>query len=137
MAGQTDRSGAEQTGPMARRPGSGRPRPAAQQPAGTAIPIEIGAAAQPASPETKTAPTVTSPAPLAPDILPRMLKTQAAYRLLITSGIPGPDAAGLIGYVVGLPRCDSRWTIAQVNRLLFLRSLYTETDWGEAERRPA
>ena len=137
MAGQTDRSSAGQTGPIARRPGSGRPRPAAPQPGSTAIPINIGAAAEPVDPQIAAAMAVTSPAPLAPDILPRMLKTQAAYRTLITAGIPGPDAAGLIGYVVGLPRCDSRWTIAQINRLLFLRSLYTESDWGDAERRPA
>jgi len=75
--------------------------------------------------------------PIPPDVLPRLLQTQAAYRLLITSGFTGVDAAGLISYVVGLPRCDSRWSLAQVNRMLFLRSLYTDTKCGEAERRPA
>jgi hypothetical protein len=51
--------------------------------------------------------------------------------------MPGEDAAALIGYVVGLPNCDSRWSLSQVNRLLFLRALYSNNDWGEAERRPA
>jgi hypothetical protein len=74
---------------------------------------------------------------LPPDIVPRMLQTQAAYRLLVTSGFSTDDAAGLIGYVVGLPPTEARWSISQVNRLLFLRSLYTDTSWGEAERRPA
>jgi hypothetical protein len=76
-------------------------------------------------------------APISPDVLPRLLQTQAAYRLLITSGFTGADAAGLISYVVGLPRCDSRWSLAQINRMLFLRALYSESKWGEAERRPA
>jgi hypothetical protein len=72
-----------------------------------------------------------------PDIEPRELQTRAAYRLLITNGFSGQDAASLIGYVVGLPPGKSRWSLAQVNRLLFLRALYSESDWGEAERRPA
>jgi hypothetical protein len=74
---------------------------------------------------------------LPPDIVPRMLQTQAAYRLLVTNGFSSTDAAGLIGLVVGLPPVETRWSISQVNRLLFLRSLYTDTSWGVAERRPA
>ncbi|HEX7492404.1 MAG TPA: hypothetical protein VF337_11945 [Candidatus Limnocylindrales bacterium] len=75
-------------------------------------------------------------APLAPDFTPRMLQTQAAYRLLITSGVTSADAAGLIGYVLGLPKCDSRWSLHQINRFLFLRSMYRDSKWGEAERQP-
>jgi hypothetical protein len=131
MAGQTDRSSAGETGPMARRPGTGRSRSAASQPGSTAVPIEIGAAAPLIKAEIVNVPSV---APIEPDILPRMLQTQAAYRLLITSGVTSQDAAGLIGYVLGIPACDSRWSLAQINRLLFLRSLYTESKWGEAER---
>jgi hypothetical protein len=125
MAGQTDRSSAGQTGPTARRPGAGRPRPADSQAGDTAAPIDVVGAVE-----------TVSAAPMAPDILPRMLQTQAAYRLLVTSGVSSLDAAGLIGYVLGLPACDSRWSLAQINRLLFLRSLYTESKWGEAERQP-
>lgn len=75
--------------------------------------------------------------PIPPDMKPRLLQTQAAYRRLITSGFSGLDAAGLIGYVVGLQPCETRWSLAQVNRLLFLRNLYTNTSWGEAETEPA
>ena len=57
--------------------------------------------------------------------------------MLITSGFSGQDAAGLISYVVGLPRTDGRWSLSQVNRLLFLRDLYSNTKWGVYERRPA
>jgi hypothetical protein len=80
---------------------------------------------------------IEAAAPIAPDLAPRTIQTQAAYRSLITSGFSGQDAAGLIGYVVGLPPCGSRWSLVQVNRLLFLRALYTNSDWGEAERRAA
>jgi hypothetical protein len=94
----------------------------------------VGAAAQPVNP-VKTETTVIAPIP--PDFLPRQLQTQDAYQLLVASGYSGQDAAALIGFVVGLPPCDSRWSLAQINRLLFLRALYSDSDWGEAERRPA
>jgi hypothetical protein len=118
---------------MARRPGAGRPRSASPQSGSTALPIEVGGVAGPAQPEI---PTLASIAPLAPDIMPRMLHTQAAYRLLITSGISAADAAGLIGYVLGLPQCESRWSLKQINSFLFLRSRYNDSKWGEAERQP-
>ena len=117
---------------MFRRPAARRPRSGAGRPVFTPVPIEIGIAAEPVDPEATVA-----AARIPPDILPRLLQTQAAYRLLITSGFSGADAAGLIGYVVGLPQGDARWTLSQVNRLLFLRSLYSNSEWGEAERRPA
>ena len=134
MAGKADQS-TGQTGPTPRRPAAGRPRPTAGRPVFTPAPAEISAAA-PEQVETgmTSVPSVTE---LPPDIVPRMLQTQAAYRLLITSGFSTTDAAGLVGYVVGLPPVESRWSISQVNRLLFLRALYTDTSWGEAERRPA
>lgn len=135
MAGQAERKGAGQTGPMARRTAAGRPRLNAGRPYRTAIPVEVGidGSRQPAGLEELAVSTV---APIPPDLLPRELPTQDAYRLLTTSGISGQDAAGLISYVVGLPPCESRWSLSQVNRLLFLRSLYRNSDWGEAERRP-
>lgn len=132
MAGQTDRSSTGQTGPLARRPAAGRPRSSAGRPARVPLPVEIDIA--PESLETENA-IAESPANIPPDFRPRTLQTQAAYRRLITSGFCGKDAAGLISYVVGLPGCESRWSLAQVNKLLFLKSLYSETNWGKAERR--
>ena len=136
MAGQADRSSTGQTGPMARRLAAGRPNPGARRPARVPVPVEIDVEGS----STPSGPSALAPsptAPLPPDLLPRELPTQAAYRLLVTSGMPGEDAAALIGYVVGLANCDSRWSLSQVNRLLFLRALYSNNDWGEAERRPA
>lgn len=133
MAGQADRSSTGQTGPMARRPAARRPRPNSSRPDYDPVAIEIGAAAQPVDPATAIVSAVDS---IPPDAMPRTIRTQAAYRRLITSGFTGQDAAGLIGYVVGLRPGDSRWSLTQVNRLLFLRDLYENTDWGKAERRP-
>jgi hypothetical protein len=134
MAGQADRGSTGQTGPTARRPAAGRPRPGAGRPGRIPIPVEIDAAPQRVISQRAA---VSAAEVIPPDVLPRELRTKAAYRLLITNGFSGQDAAGLIGYVVGLPPGNSRWSLAQVNRLLFLRALYSDSDWGEAERRPA
>ena len=74
---------------------------------------------------------------LAPDLAPRELRTQATYRALITKGIATGDASALIGYAVGLKPCQSRWSMKEINRVLFLRDLYANTAWGQSERRPA
>ena len=133
MAGQADRSSAGQTGPVARRPAAGRARSGAGRGNYPSVPIEIGPVGEP----TGIMAAVSTPALIPPDVLPREVQTQAAYRLLVASGFSGQDAAGLISYAVGLPQNDSRWSMAQVNKLLFLRAIYTSSDWGETERRPA
>jgi hypothetical protein len=93
-----------------------------------------------AQPELQPAPVEAVAAPIVPvvrtDAVPRPLQTQAAYRRLVSEGISSQEAAGLIGYVVGLAPCESHWSLIQVNRLLFLRNLYNNTDWGSAEREP-
>ena len=76
-------------------------------------------------------------APLAPDFVSRTVRTEASYRLLTATGLTGAEAAGVIGYVVGLKACEQPWTLKQVNKVLFLRELYSSGDWGEAERKPA
>jgi hypothetical protein len=74
---------------------------------------------------------------MAPDVLPRTIRTQVSYRQLVSSGLTGAEAASLIGYVAGLPSKPSPWTMSQINGMLFLRALYNQSSWGEAERRPA
>ena len=68
--------------------------------------------------------------------MPRTVRTQASYRLLTATGLTGPEAASVIGYVVGLKPCEQPWTLKQVNKVLFLRELYASPDWGAAERQP-
>jgi hypothetical protein len=57
--------------------------------------------------------------------------------MLTAAGLTGAEAAGVIGYVVGLNPCEEPWTLKQVNKMLFLRELYSSGEWAEAERRPA
>lgn len=71
---------------------------------------------------------------LPPDFSPRSLQTRAALRSLVSGGLSNDQAAAMIGYVVGLGRCESRWSMKQINELLFLRNEYWNTDWGRAEK---
>jgi hypothetical protein len=89
-----------------------------------------------ASAEPADLATVSIAEQIPPDILPRLIATQASYRYLVTSGLTGAEAAGIIGYVSGLSVGGGRWSLAQVNRLLFLQNLYNRTQWGNLERRP-
>ena len=57
----------------------------------------MGEAAQLADQHDTEAPTA---APLPPDLLPRWVQTQEAYRLLLAGGFDGADAAMLIGSIV-------------------------------------
>src|SRR3954447_5719931 len=50
-------------------------------------------------------------------------RTRATYRMLILRGLLPTEAANLTACICGLPVGDSRWTIDQLNRLLFLRQL--------------
>jgi hypothetical protein len=75
--------------------------------------------------------------PIAPDYRPREVETEALYLRLTHEGLGGAEAAGVIGYMVGLAQGDSRWSLAQINQLLFLRDLYVRTPWGETERASA
>lgn len=59
------------------------------------------------------------PTPLRPDVpAPR-----ASHRLLVLRGLTPDEAANLIAFRWGIPVGEQRWTLAEVNRLLFLRAL--------------
>ena len=131
MPRQADRRSTGQTGPLARRPAAGRPRPVYRRPPYVLFPVPMGEAPQLADQHDRGAQPA---APLPPDLLPRVLQIQEAHRLLVAGGFDASDAAALIGYVVGLQECDYRWSLGQINRLLFLRDLYSNKEWGKAER---
>jgi hypothetical protein len=126
MAGQAGRRDTGRTGRTDGRSTSGRSRAARQ-------PEELAVVGETAAEQT----CVSVQAPLAPDLMPRTVRTQASYRMLTAAGLTGAEAAGVIGYVVGLNPCEEPWTLKQVNKMLFLRELYSSGEWAEAERRPA
>ena len=127
MAGQAERSGADRAESSARRSASPGRSPAGRRTA--RVPVLVDALAQVRELEWLE--------PLAPDFRPREIETRAAYRRLIGNGLAGPEAAGVIGFVVGLAQPESPWSLPQINELLFLRDLYLSTPWGETERRTA
>jgi hypothetical protein len=56
--------------------------------------------------------------------------TRATYRLLLLRGLGPEAAANLTAYLCGLPVGEAHWTLAEINRLLFLRELARGGRWG-------
>lgn len=93
-------------------------------------------AVTPAAPAAKSAESAALPATLegiAPDFT-APVHTQAAYRLLTMRGLAPTEAANMTAFLVGLHIHGAPWSIAQVNRMLFLKQLYQSPDWGDRER---
>jgi hypothetical protein len=51
------------------------------------------------------------------------LPTRATYRSLIIRGLAPDEAANLTAWLAGIEVGDARWTLRQVNQLLFLRQM--------------
>jgi hypothetical protein len=45
-------------------------------------------------------------------------------------GLAPDEAANLTAYLCGLPVGEARWTLGEINRLLFLRELSRSGRWG-------
>jgi len=134
MAGEMDRDSSEQTGRVARRPVLGRLQPGHGKPERVGVPIEVGPEQAEIQPLAEAMLQPVSASPTRQQTADEF-HIQIAYRQLVSSGISGEEAAGLISYVIGLAACESRWSIAQINKVLFLRDLYRNTDWGAGERK--
>ena len=70
--------------------------------------------------------------------LPPMLPTPDAsqapyrtYRALLRKGLTIAEASNLTAYLCGIPLNDVQWSIAQVNKLLFVRELHRAGRIGE------
>ena len=61
------------------------------------------------------------------------LVTRSTYRLLITRGLAPDEAANLTAFMCGIPIDDVRWSIRQVNQLLFLRELAKNGKFGPTD----
>ncbi len=64
-----------------------------------------------------TTTSATSPHPI-PE-----LPTKATYRSLIIRGLAPDEAANLTAWMAGINVAEARWTLRQVNQLLFLRQM--------------
>jgi hypothetical protein len=59
--------------------------------------------------------------------------TRATYRQLLLKGLLPEEAASLTAFLCGLDVGAGRWTLAEVNRLLFLRRLARTGSWGASD----
>jgi hypothetical protein len=50
--------------------------------------------------------------------------TAATHRALVRGGLTPDEAADLTAFLVGIPLREVHWSLAQVNRLLFLKRLH-------------
>jgi hypothetical protein len=77
---------------------------------------------------TVSLPPAASPSPTpAPTPAPT---PRAVSRLLQMKGMTPDEAANLTAFLYGLPTADLRWTISQLNELLFLRQMRQSGRFG-------
>ncbi len=96
-----------------------------------------GTSAAPTNARPATTAAITSPA--SPATTPP--ETRAVYRLLRMKGMSPAEAANLTAFVCGLPTADVRWSLKQVNQLLFLRAMrqagrFDDVDGNATRKRP-
>ena len=61
------------------------------------------------------------------------LVTRSTYRSLVTRGLAPDEAATLTAFMCGIPIVDARWSLRQVNDLLFLRALVQAGRFGSSD----
>jgi hypothetical protein len=84
--------------------------------------------AEPGIEPTFTAANPGQAAPTAPGPSPR-----AVWRLLQMKGMSPDEAANLTAFLYGLPTSDLRWSLSQLNQLLFLRSMRQTGRFGDTD----
>jgi hypothetical protein len=78
-----------------------------------------------------TRPTATA----APDPAAQQM-TRTTYRLLLTRGFAPAEAANLTAFLCGIPIGEVRWSLRQINELLFLRELARGGRFGPSDGGP-
>ena len=120
MAGQA-RRGERGTG-RSSRAGSSWPLIAAASAAASGSDTATLTAASPVSTPA------TPPVPSSPE-----LHTRATYRNLLMRGLAPDEAANLTAYLAGIAVGETRWTLRQINELLFLREMRRSGHFTEPE----
>lgn len=81
-------------------------------------PAPAAASAVASGSATDTSITVVSPS------TSTKLVTRSTYQTLIMRGMAPDEAANLTAFMAGLPIGQGRWTLKQINELLFLRRMH-------------
>jgi hypothetical protein len=63
------------------------------------------------------------------------LPTRTTYRNLIMRGLAPDEAANITAWLAGIDVGGSRWTLRQINQLLFLRQMNRTGQFAEAGER--
>ena len=89
-------------------------------------PLALATAASAGEPGTEATSSTANVAPARdPQTAPSQARTpQAVWRLLQMKGMTPDEAANLTAFLHGLPTSDLRWTVRQLNQLLFLRQMH-------------
>ena len=75
---------------------------------------------------------VLAPSPAIPAPQPDPSQaTRQTFRALLRKGLTIGEASNLTAYLCGIPLNDVQWSLAQVNRLLFIRELHRAGRIGE------
>ena len=81
---------------------------------------------------TAVAAGVAAPTPTVPLEHPDPSReTRQTFRALLRKGLTIGEASNLTAYLCGIPLNDVQWSLAQVNKLLFIRELHRTGRIGE------
>lgn len=61
------------------------------------------------------------------------LATRSTYRVLLMRGLTPEEAANLTAFLCGIPIDQVRWSLRQVNQLLFLRAMARTGRFGATD----
>jgi len=59
--------------------------------------------------------------------------TRSTYRDLVIRGLAPEEAAALTAFMCGIPIAEARWSLRQVNELLFLRAMAQAGRFGSSD----
>jgi hypothetical protein len=65
------------------------------------------------------------------------LVTRSTYRSLVSRGLAPDEAATLTAFMCGIPIAEVRWSLRQVNELLFLRAMAQAGRFGSSDGGPS
>ena len=80
-----------------------------------------------ATTRTRSARSTTAPVATIP------LVTRSTYRNLVIRGLAPDEAATLTAFMCGIPIAEARWSLRQVNELLFLRAMARTGRFGSSD----
>jgi hypothetical protein len=75
---------------------------------------------------------VASVAETTPETQPS-LATRSTYRHLLLKGMAPEEAANLTAFMAGIPVGEARWTLKQINQMLFLRQMRQTGRFGDTD----